>query len=569
MLILDLVDYISDKGTMPIWTEISTKAFLSAIIAVLKKTDNPDCHSKILFLIQKWAKKYQKYNELLPNFSELYSKLLKSKVEFSNDQLLTYQIYTEPMKFGQQKCDKSIKNDDENNDFSYTEILKIKLNSIKFDEKNAKLYNYLGTMVESVALGNEIIDNTPRGGEVESSLHDIFDFLPKANKCLIELITSDKLQDEQLTEFILGVIEDVNRTISRVEALQMKKKPEPFLSFFTENSIRKDDDLPHKKPIRNMPNVNRQSLLQSQIQIDSQINSANDLFAVQSNSAQVRPQIQIQPHIQNQPQLDNQPQMQPQFHASQQQQPQIINNQSNSIPDLFDIFATTEVVQKDPKLWEPTDILSDQLKSAYSNPPQQNYEMSLKAISNPQIRSLQVNSNSNMNIMPMNLQPNQLNQYGHQPMNQLQYPHSNNTHNQDQFINYPQSQPQMQYIKQQQNQPQPQMPIQASMRSQQVQQQQYLQQFQQQQQIDQIQPQPQQQNLQHQQQYNPFPQQMNQAQFQLNQNDQSLQQMNLKNNVMSQSQKPMPNQTLNLISNQPHPQIKQQNNILDFSDLKF
>lgn len=250
MLILDLTDYLSDNGTLPIWTQIGSKQYLTAVISILKQIKFPECHAKILFLIKKWAEKYIVYQDLIPNFQELYVRLLQRNVVFAQN-LITYQIYLNPIKYlnmielnkARKEIEEERECEYEERDYNYSETLKLKLCLIKKDENNQRLINYISTVVESIYLANDILDHPSKGKEIFESTKDIFDFLNEAQKFFIEIISSDKVKEEELIKLIIGLNEDIYRTRNRVEN---KTQARPFLSVFIEQSLKEGLLLPKK-----------------------------------------------------------------------------------------------------------------------------------------------------------------------------------------------------------------------------------------------------------------------------------------------------------------------------------
>ena len=64
-----------DEGKIPVWTQISSKDFLTGLIGLIKTRDTPEVQIKILYLVKKWGIKFEKDKEILPNFLEIYKSL--------------------------------------------------------------------------------------------------------------------------------------------------------------------------------------------------------------------------------------------------------------------------------------------------------------------------------------------------------------------------------------------------------------------------------------------------------------------------------------------------------------
>ena len=51
LLALDFLDYSMDDGKMPLWTQVSSKDFLSSLVNLLKTRDAPEVNERILWNI--------------------------------------------------------------------------------------------------------------------------------------------------------------------------------------------------------------------------------------------------------------------------------------------------------------------------------------------------------------------------------------------------------------------------------------------------------------------------------------------------------------------------------------
>ena len=59
LLLLDVLDFLVDKGNMNIWTCISSKKFFQSLLDLLKTKDVPEVQMKLLGLIQKWGLNFE------------------------------------------------------------------------------------------------------------------------------------------------------------------------------------------------------------------------------------------------------------------------------------------------------------------------------------------------------------------------------------------------------------------------------------------------------------------------------------------------------------------------------
>ena len=64
ILALTLLDFCVDDGRMPLWSALNTKNFLSSLVNSLKTREETDIQNMILYLIQKWGKKFKGNDEL-------------------------------------------------------------------------------------------------------------------------------------------------------------------------------------------------------------------------------------------------------------------------------------------------------------------------------------------------------------------------------------------------------------------------------------------------------------------------------------------------------------------------
>ena len=93
LLLLDVLDFLVDKGNMNIWSTISSKKFFQSLLDLLRTKDIPEVQMKLLGLIQKWGLNFEDKKSALPNFYSVYNKLRNSNVQFPNDFESNYQIY--------------------------------------------------------------------------------------------------------------------------------------------------------------------------------------------------------------------------------------------------------------------------------------------------------------------------------------------------------------------------------------------------------------------------------------------------------------------------------------------
>jgi hypothetical protein len=82
LLIIDLIDYLVDFNKLPFHNLVGTKDFMASLLSLLKMKDKPALQSKVLYLIKKWANKFENQKSTLTIFSDTFSTLINSGVVF-------------------------------------------------------------------------------------------------------------------------------------------------------------------------------------------------------------------------------------------------------------------------------------------------------------------------------------------------------------------------------------------------------------------------------------------------------------------------------------------------------
>ena len=389
-----------------IWRQLSSKSSMLLYLTMLKTRQQPSIQMKILGLIKKWGEKFQTYKATVPNFSEVYQNLLRSGVVFPNNFTSTYFQYLPKIQPQSNNYSNDFTSNDYENDFNsnnnaqsneggfdYAENIKYSLVPSQFEEKYTKLVNYLVTLVESIQLANEMIDNT-RPGNVDDSLKEVMESLRIGNNRLIETISSDRLKNEKLMDLTIAIDEDINRTMNRYENLSNRSKPEPFLSSFVEKNAMNDVPMKQKSmKSNNPPSNNKQSNSQPKLNVqpDPNVKSVDDIFDIFSNK-------QVSNNVGGDHPLDL-------FDVSQPVVGMNVNPNVNIIPQ--------PQMQQQPQKVDPTTELQNKLKMVYDNPQNNN---NMQQGMYPNLSGIGPNvmmNNPNPMGMPMD-QPNPINI----PMNQ-------------------------------------------------------------------------------------------------------------------------------------------------------
>jgi hypothetical protein len=247
----ELAIYLMTVCKIPMWTQVASKAFLTTLINIVKTRDAPEVQAKILYLIKKWGIKFESQKEILPNFFEIFQGLKKSGVVFPDNVESDFKKYLgedySPVVENKKNTNNSQNFNNISNDISYNNedsnsnkggSLRLELNPEKYDKKYSKILPKLKVLVENINLANEIIDNLEPGTQPDEWLKAVIDSIrPSENEIMVYI--QDKVKDEKLLEILLGINDDLVKTISRYDQARTKKKPSPFVSVFGNNNTSK------------------------------------------------------------------------------------------------------------------------------------------------------------------------------------------------------------------------------------------------------------------------------------------------------------------------------------------
>jgi hypothetical protein len=92
LLALDLLDFAVDTGRMLLWTIVDSVNFLSCIINIVKNNPDPDLRTVALYLIQKWAFKFQNCPSIQNSYNT-YNRLKQYKLSFPKEIKNSYKDY--------------------------------------------------------------------------------------------------------------------------------------------------------------------------------------------------------------------------------------------------------------------------------------------------------------------------------------------------------------------------------------------------------------------------------------------------------------------------------------------
>ena len=230
ILMLDILDYLIDKGDITIWSSISSKKFFLPIINLLKIKDIPTVQIKLLYLLKKWGIKFENQKTIIPNFSDVYSRLKNNGVEFPEYKDTDYNKY-----FINSNDNNEQKNLEENpNDtFYYLKYLRDILKEQNFQHKYRRLVDFLLKMNENIKLANELIDSK----NLQEN-NEVINLLENGKDMLKDTIIGGRLKDEKLMVYTLGTSDDINNTLLRYEEyIKGLNKLRKFISYFEIHNI--------------------------------------------------------------------------------------------------------------------------------------------------------------------------------------------------------------------------------------------------------------------------------------------------------------------------------------------
>ena len=255
LLALDFLDYSIDDGKIPLWTQVGSKEFLSSLVNIYKTRNDTEVQTKILYLIQKWANKFQKYNTIIPNFNSTYENLKNNDIEFPEDAESTYEKYLQGGNSGNNNSENNFsnnnfnnnnnntnnkKNNEENNseNKNYVKRINVDLRTSSYERKYKRLVNKLDDWTQQIQDANIFMDNANEEG-FDDDLRGIMSDLETGKNQLVDTIESGKLKDEKLMQISLNVKDDIDMTIKRWNDVKNGRKPPQFKSsFFNDNEYK-------------------------------------------------------------------------------------------------------------------------------------------------------------------------------------------------------------------------------------------------------------------------------------------------------------------------------------------
>ena len=244
LLALDFLDYSIDDGKIPLWTQVGSKEFLTSLVNIYKTRNDQEVQIKILYLIKKWANKFQKYNTIIPNFTSTYENLKNNDVEFPDDIESTYEKYLGNDNEGNNKSNNNKYNNINNlvssENKNYVKKINLDLRTTSYERKYKRLVNKLDDWTQQIQDANVLMDMANENG-FDDELRGICNDLETGKTQLIDTIESGKLKDEKLMQISLGVQDDIEMTLKRWNDVKNGKKPQSFKSSFLNEKNNNDN----------------------------------------------------------------------------------------------------------------------------------------------------------------------------------------------------------------------------------------------------------------------------------------------------------------------------------------
>ena len=236
LLALDFLDYSIDDGKIPLWTQVGSKDFLSSLVNIYKTRNDEEVQNKILYLIQKWANKFKKYINIIPNFNSTYDNLKENEVEFPDNMESTYEKYLQGGNSDNNNTSNKTYNNKEINseNKNYLKKINLDLRTSSYERKYKRLVNKLDDWTQQIQDANVFMDLANEKG-FDDELRGICNELETGKGQLVDTIESGKLKDEKLMQISLNVQSDIEATLKRWNDVKNGRKPESFKSSFFSN----------------------------------------------------------------------------------------------------------------------------------------------------------------------------------------------------------------------------------------------------------------------------------------------------------------------------------------------
>ena len=283
---LNFLDYCVDYGKPILWSAIGSNEFLGSLVKSLQTREDPEIQNRILYLIQKWGKKFkQNKSAELSNFENVYNLLKKNNITFPTNIESEYYKY---VKLGKSNDfnnynSKKVEKLNSSNKISYKKVetdpdnylkdTNLDLNTSSYEKKYKRLVNKLYDWTHAIHEVNVLI-NKNTGGVNNLKISGLCKDLSYGYRQLAETIQSGRIKNNKLMDISLCVADDINMTLGRWSNYQIRGNPGPFVSsFFQNEEWRKKMNKENNKKVED--NKNNQNNNQNDI---------NDFFDFKNNN---------------------------------------------------------------------------------------------------------------------------------------------------------------------------------------------------------------------------------------------------------------------------------------------
>lgn len=244
---LNLLDFLMDKGSISLHSQVGTKDFLGKLINLLKSRENPGMQIKILGLIKKWGTMFEKSSDILPNFNQTYQALLGSGIKFPEKFVSEYLSFIgkEESSYVPQTTNQVAQPGNKGSNIEHSSSKRVvestskdsrqsnkpfKLKAEEFKKKYAQFIAEMNIVVDNIELANQIIDACNAGDQIDESLRSIMMTLKDCESSLLKAI--QQIKDETLLSACLKLNDDLNQTSERFNLISAGSKPPRFISSF-------------------------------------------------------------------------------------------------------------------------------------------------------------------------------------------------------------------------------------------------------------------------------------------------------------------------------------------------
>jgi hypothetical protein len=223
-LILDLIEYTTCKCTIHLHNEYNSKVFLQQINAIFNKRNLVDnVRNKALFLVQFWNNYFMDKSDILNNFGQYYTSIVKKGISFPDKRNSDYHNINEAPVKGIEIQDNTRNNvnvergNSGSNNFDQGNTdQKAEMDTSEFTDKQKKLFKDLNVVAENVGLANSMLDREEYDG-LQEIMENVFTMESKLKMLPAKL---QKAGEDFLYSFSNALLADIASTRDRCSSLQ-------------------------------------------------------------------------------------------------------------------------------------------------------------------------------------------------------------------------------------------------------------------------------------------------------------------------------------------------------------